>query len=434
MRRWKTWSVGTAAALFLAVLPSARPQDTAAGSGSLEQTVSELKDRVAVLEQGTAQPAREVEGAASPVKARLAYDDHQEAAPRPDDLTLDPKYRGFIPVPHTEVMIKFNAKPRVDLTWDPQNTGNDDRFVTADIPVEGDAGKGGGARFNLNGKGSQIRVDVRAPQVPGNPRFYYQNDFFGSGGGNFPYRIQHLYGQYYNIIAGQTYSVFEDPDIWPETVDYEGPNAAISDRRPLVSYQLPLDDQWHMNFGLEKPDSAADGASETIHPSPDCTVNARWEKADVGHLQFSGILRALAARDAGGDKQTIFGWGVNGSAGLEITPDDAFQAQLVYGEGIGSLGNDTSFLNGPDAAYEGDGDLQAVPYFSVLAGITHRWSEKLRSTASYGYVNLSNEDAQEGSAYHRTQYASANLVYQILPRLSIGLEGLYGSRETKDGS
>src|SRR5690242_17746941 len=104
-----------------------------------------------------------IEGRASQVKDRPALDDQQEAAPRPNDLTLDPKYRGFVPIPNTPVLIKFNAKPRVDFTDDPQNTGNPDRFVTAQIPVEGDFFKGGGNQFNVNAKGSQLSIDVRAP-------------------------------------------------------------------------------------------------------------------------------------------------------------------------------------------------------------------------------------------------------------------------------
>jgi len=70
-----------------------------------------------------------IEGRASEIKDRPAMDDQQVAAPRPNDLTLDPKYRGFVPIPNTPVLIKFNAKPRVDFTDDPQNTGNPDRFV-----------------------------------------------------------------------------------------------------------------------------------------------------------------------------------------------------------------------------------------------------------------------------------------------------------------
>jgi hypothetical protein len=178
-----------------------------------------------------------IEGRASQVRNRPAMNDQQEAAPRPNDLTLDPKYRGFVPIPNTEVLIKFNAKPRVDFTDDPQNTGNEDRFVTAQIPVDGDPFKNGGNQFNINARGSQLSIDVRAPNIDGHPRFYYQNDFFGSGGGELPFRVRQLYGEIYNFVVGQTFSVFEDPDAWPDTVDYEGPNSAVFARRPLVRYQ-----------------------------------------------------------------------------------------------------------------------------------------------------------------------------------------------------
>ena len=111
--------------------PSAPAQEPATGSVS-DQTVT------------IAPTAVTIEGRASEIKDRPAMDDQQEAAPRPNDLTLDPKYRGFVPIPNTPVLIKFNAKPRVDFTDDPQNTGNPDRFVTAQIPVDGDFFQGGG--------------------------------------------------------------------------------------------------------------------------------------------------------------------------------------------------------------------------------------------------------------------------------------------------
>ena len=71
---------------------------------------------------------------ASEVKQRLAIASQEEAASRPNDLTLEPKYRGFIPVPNTSFLIKFNAKLSVDFTDDPQNTGKNHRFVTGSDP------------------------------------------------------------------------------------------------------------------------------------------------------------------------------------------------------------------------------------------------------------------------------------------------------------
>ena len=120
---------------------------------SLQNTVDRQNDRIRELEEGRAQPAAppavqapaavaEMTGPASPVTERGAFNDQQQAAPRPDDLTLDPKFRGFLRIPNTQVLIQFNAKPRVDMTYDSQNAGDDNRFVTAKIPVDGDPSKG----------------------------------------------------------------------------------------------------------------------------------------------------------------------------------------------------------------------------------------------------------------------------------------------------
>ena len=62
---------------------------------------------------------------------RGALNDQQEAASRPKDFTLDPTYQGFIPIPNTPALIKFNAKPHVDMTSDNKNAGNQNRFVPA---------------------------------------------------------------------------------------------------------------------------------------------------------------------------------------------------------------------------------------------------------------------------------------------------------------
>jgi hypothetical protein len=377
-----------------------------------------------------------VEGRASEIRDRPAMDDQQEAAPRPNDLTLDPKYRGFVPIPNTPVLIKFNAKPRVDFTNDPQNTGNSDRFVTAQIPVNGDFFQGGGNQFNVNAKGSQLSLDVRAPDLPGSPRFYYQNDFFGSGGGDLNFRVRQLYGQIFNVVLGQTFSVFEDPDAWPDTVDYEGPNSAVFARRPLVRYQWQVAKTWQLNFGLEKPssevDTSIDPDAQQVNHAPDGGFNVRWEDSRYGHVQLGAIFRDIGVKGPIVGNQNTFGWGVNLSTSLNVFDRDSMQAQLTYGQGLFRYFND-DFQNN-DAAFDKNGNLTAIPAFGAMIGYTHKWTDTLRSTVSYGYVHLDNEFSQEGNAYHITHYASMNLVWQVRKRLSLGLEGLYGFKEEKSGA
>jgi hypothetical protein len=375
-------------------------------------------------------------GKQSPIHDRGALNDQQVGAPRPMDYTLDPKYHGFVPVPNTGVLVKFNAKPRVDVTSDNRNSGNPDRFVTATIPVQGQPNYGGGEQFNVNARGSSLSLDVRAPELPGDFRFYYNNDFFGSGSG-MQYRVKQLYGQFFNVTAGFTYSCFEDPDAWPDTVDFEGPNAVIFARRPLVRYMVPLCETWQLNFGVEQPGGELDATSttnvfNTVNRAPDATMNVRWENAKRGHVQLGGVVRDLGVSGGAVGNQHVLGWGLNLASSINVFERDSCQVQLTYGHGIFRYIND-DFINN-DAAFDTAGDLKAIPCFGATAGYTHHWSDAFRSTATYGYVNLDNESTQGALAYHVTHYASANLVWQLRKKLSVGLEGLYGKKETQGGA
>jgi hypothetical protein len=416
---------------------------------AMQQKIDALeKEKAAAVASGTnaeagvtfATPTKPIVGHASPVGDRNNMSDQQAAAPRPGDQTMDPKYRGFFPIPNTPVIIQFNAKPRVDMMQDNQNSGNPDRFVTAQIPMKNTPGYGGGEQFNMTAKGSSMGVDVRAPDMPGNFRFYYNNDFFGSGSG-MAYRLKQMYGQLYNVTAGFTYSIFEDPDVWPDTVDFEGPNSAIFARQPTVRYMLPLSDKWQMNFGVQQPSSDVDTSAPTNNVSfgsaavnhlPDGGFNIRWEDAKVGHVQLATIFRDVGANSPKLGQQEVLGWGLNLSSSFNVFDGDSVQAQVTYGQGVFHFCND-NFSNG-DAAFNNAGELRALAYFAPMVGYTHQWSEKFRSTLTTGYVNLQNEQSQAGNAYHETYYESANLMWQLRKRLSVGVECLYGYKNEKSGA
>ena len=169
---------------------------------AMEQTMEQMKQKIADLEaKAAAQPppqpppqappatnalaansksyqtlekvaAGQAVSQQSPVTFRDTMNDAQEAASRPKDYTLDPTYRGFIPVPNTPVLIKFNAKPHVDFTSDNKNADNKNRFVPAVFPLQGDPNYGGGEQFHANANATQLRLDVRAPEMAGDFRFY----------------------------------------------------------------------------------------------------------------------------------------------------------------------------------------------------------------------------------------------------------------------
>ncbi len=135
---------------------------------ALEKTVKELQQKSAPAPAAAQAPTPSTQE--PPVKDRAQLDDKQEAAPRLNSAPIDPKYKGFFSIPGTGVIMKINAKPRVDVTFDNGPAGDDNRFITQRIPVG--AAEDTGLRSNINAKGSQLRIDFRAPEVDGAPRFY----------------------------------------------------------------------------------------------------------------------------------------------------------------------------------------------------------------------------------------------------------------------
>jgi len=382
-------------------------------------------------------PVEEVEeavrrGQRAPVVYRNTLNDHQTAAARAGDYTLDPEYRGFFPIPNTAVLVKLNAKPRVDFFGDSGDPGTDFRFVPAKFPASNEDGW----QFSGNANGSQLIMDVRAPSVEGTPRFYYQSDFFGSNDKQMNYRLQHLYGEFAGFLTGFTFGVFEDPDAWPNTVDYEGPNSVIFARRALAQYKHQFAENWELTLSLENPDiyvdTTGDLAADQRSRAPDGGFAVRWSHPDYGHVRMSTLFRSIAVDGGVFDDDDVFGWGINASGNLRLTSRDNAQFWFVYGEGIGGMGNDTSFVDS-DAAFTASGELEALEYWSTMIALTHQWSPRWSSTLTHGYVNLENTALQAGDAYHKTHYGSVNLVYQMFKRMRIGLEGLYGYKEVNDG-
>lgn len=57
----------------------------------------------------------------------------------------------------------------------------------------------------------------------------------------------------------------------------------------------------------------------------------------------------------------------------------------------------------------------------------------LRSMFMWSYVNVYNADFQPADAYHRTHRLVANAIFSPSPRLDLGVEYIYGTRENRDG-
>ncbi len=440
----------------------------------LEKTVKELEERLAALEKEkaaaqaapkqaaptptptpTATPTSTPPAGATPTPAAPQVEglipdyntvsDQQTAAPRPDNVPLDPELKGFIPIPGTQSMVKFGGYARVDSNYDFANNGNRNWWVPSSIPVPGQSGTDGGPVYTLQAKATRISLEFRRPISSSDRlRIYYENDFFGdSSSPSMTYRLRHFYGQAWNVLIGHTFTAFMNIDAWPDTIDYEGLNGIINKRQPQIRYTQPLSRGKNISqvvfLSVEQSASEINASAPGLpagmqarNPLPDFILGYRVERKR-GHLQLSALGRSLGVESDNGPSQTVFGWGFSLSGVLNLDAGDKISYQAAYGEGIARYVNDLGGLN-LDAAPDSGGKLKAIPVFVPGIGYTHNWTGMFRSTAAYGYVWVEPTPSLGSLAVTRTQYATLNIVWQPTKAFRTGLEYQYGWKTTFDGA
>jgi hypothetical protein len=100
--------------------------------------------------------------------------------------------------------------------------------------------------------------------------------------------------------------------------------------------------------------------------------------------------------------------------------------QVAFGDGI------ESYRNAPDAAVDGSGNLEVIPLIAWVIGYEVDWTERLSSAVVYSAGQGTNASFQLADAPQAAEYVAANLIFEPLPRLSWGVEYLYGTRTDRD--
>lgn len=325
------------------------------------------------------------------------------------------------------------------------------------IPTEkGLYGDNGQSIFSVR----QSRFGIKGNQTLGGREatFKFEFDLYGVGddAGQTTMRLRHFYASWGPILAGQTNSVFMDGDIFPNTIDYWGPNGMVFLRTPQLRYTFggPKNE---IAIALESATNDVDGGNvHLLDPElganlqgsekmPDITAHWRYT-GGWGHMQLAGILRKVAFETAGtpGNEPSgdDLGWGINATSNIKVGKKDVAHLGVVYGNGIASYMNDGGVDLAPKAgvavsppivgAPPGPIVPKAVPLLGVLLYYDHYWSDQWSSSIGWSQVKVDNTNFQAGDAFRNAQYASANLLWTPDPKLLFGVEYLWGERKDND--
>lgn len=343
-------------------------------------------------------------------------------------------FPGSFKLPNSDVSVKIGGYVKLDFIKDLDFTRSGDIFVQTDVPVDGDTDKtkDGETRFNV--RQTRLNLDVRAPTQFGQFRSFFEGDFFGS---NSNFRIRHAFGELGHALVGQTWSTFMDISAWPESLGFEGPDVAVFARQGQIRWTQPVTERLAIAVAVENP--AGDftdpiqgtDSDDALDEWPDVTAHIRHQ-GSWGHLQLGGLVREIQFDDGAGQRGDVVGWGTTLSGRIYTVGKDNIQFQGTYGEGVGRYIQGL-IGTGSDAAPNSSGGFDAIPAGAIFASYQHWWTDTLRSTigGEYGIVNPT--VGQPVTAIKNFQGAAINLVWNIVPRVTVGTQFAWARNELKDG-
>ena len=295
----------------------------------------------------------------------------------------------------------------------------------------------------------QSRLGVRSftPTDLGPLRTIFEFELFGTGvdSGQTTFRLRHAWGELGPLGAGQYWSPFTDPDVFPNSLEYWGPTGLPWYRTVQLRYTAY--DNVFNNFmvALARPGASGDQGvySDRIElegirprfPLPDF-VAAYKRTGNWGHVRTAGILRRINwddtlddAFDLSGDAT---GWGWNVSSALKAGENDVLRLMFIVGEGVQNEMNDSpvdiGIANNPgDPVRPVVG--QAIPIVAYSVFLDHTWNERLTSAIGYSWQDNDNTDAQAPDAFRVGKYALGNVLYTPAPNVMVGGELQWGRRE-----
>lgn len=289
------------------------------------------------------------------------------------------------------------------------------------------------------------------PTKYGELKTIFEFELFGTGvdAGQTTFRLRHAWGELGQFGAGQYWSTFVDPDVFPNTNEYWGPNG-IAWFRNVQFRWMPLKGKNSITIAAERPGASADLgqaadriALQGVRPRfnlPDLTGNVRFDR-DWGHVQIAGVVRHMKWVDTVDDDVDLSGSATGAgfaiTSGLNFGKKDVGKFSYVYGHGIQNYMNDAPVDVGvelnpgdPHRPFKG----VALPMWAWMTYLDHTWNKRFSSSIGYSMIDISNSDGATADAFRRGHYASGNLLFYPTDRVMLGTEVIWGRRENfRDG-
>lgn len=392
------------------------------------------------MAQGSDVAALEARVAELEAMLQQLIDEKKQAAPAPAPA---PAAKPMPPKSDSSHSYGFGGYVRLDAKFSDYSSGDlapgsagTQFYIPATIPVG--TGSSAGPDLGVDAKATRINFKSNHNLESGDKlSTFIEMDFYLSPGGNervsnsYNPRLRHAFIKYNDWLFGQTWSTFQDVGVLPETMDFIG----VSDGTTFMRQAMIRYTHKNWEFALENPESTItpNGGGARIVADDGALPDfvARYTiPLDGGHIKIAGLARQLDY-EAGSIDDSETSWALSLSGKHRIGESDDIRWMVTSGAGVGRyLGLNTA--NG--AVIDGSGNLDAIDQTGFFVAYRHAWNKKWRTNLMYSALRIDNDTALTGTGVTKDVYsANINLVYQPVPKLTLGGEVMFAEREIESG-
>jgi len=338
---------------------------------------------------------------------------------------------------------KFGGYAKFDTMFSDYSDGTPDGnslmrqfYYAPQIPI-GDGSGSSDMTTDFQARESRLNFRVDHKTAGGSSvTAFVEMDFFTHGDGNevvsnsYSPRLRHAFIKYDKWTFGQTWSTFQDVAALPEALDFVGPAESTTFiRQSMIRYT-----SGNLELAVENPQTFVSGGTRDLSSVPDLIARYTFKLDGGSYVKLAGLVRSLKIQDTGnGSQEDATAWGLSASTKFVFGNGSDLRAMVNFGDGIGRYVG-LGFV--PDGYIDGNtGAIETAESLSWFVAYRAVWNDKWRSNFMYGTNSIDyNDDAQVGGLNDSASSFHVNLIHNVMPKLDIGAEVIYGERETVNGT
>jgi len=337
---------------------------------------------------------------------------------------------------------KFGGYAKFDAMFSDYSDGTPDGnslmrqfYYAPQIPI-GDGT--GSSDMTADFQARESRLNFRADTTTGGGdkiTAFIEMDFFTHGDGNevvsnsYSPRLRHAFIKYNKWTFGQTWSTFQDVGALPEALDFVGPAESTTFiRQAMVRYT-----SGNLELAVENPQTFVSGGTRDLSTVPDLIGRYTFKLDGGSYIKIAGLMRSLKIQDdSSGSQADATGWGVSASTKFVLGNGNDIRAMVNYGDGIGRYVGLGFVLDGYTDGFSGS--IETAESLSWFVSYRAVWNDKWRSNFMYGTNSVDyNDDTQAQGFNDNASSFHVNLIHNVLPKLDVGAELIWGERENVAG-